>query len=331
MPTNRDVQQFMDRVQELTGAFSRGTDLRAKEAARLMDRLSRRLILLLAAESNPTGVAIASDLAFEQIKREASLIVAQYMREAGTKYRAWYREQIVGLRDNLPGVYASFGRTTVDRLIGAREVFRARARGQLFESGFADWMQEFQGIGSALVKDMQESVVLAQYNGWDQRQLARELLSRGSFRYENLPKITDVGTNLFNAGGRLGQNEAVTRRAYLNARTKLTAARNAANAVWAAEVGFETFMNFNLDPVSKQCREATAQGPMSVEEWQQWSAETGYPWRAPRHPGCDSDMIAVPADAAKGVAEVRQDELDAALSDLERGRRRDGSSVRSAA
>jgi len=141
---------------------------------------------------------------------------------------------------------------------------------------------------------MRNAVIRAQLEGWDQRALAEEFLRKPGFNFKNLPSITERGRRIFSLSDTLSPDDALVRRAHVIARTEMNAIGNRMHREWTKAAGFDNYMNVNSAPVATECKEANEQGVMSYEAWTKWRASNGRGGIPPRHPNCDSGLLAVP-------------------------------------
>jgi len=132
-------------------------------------------------------------------------------------------------------------------------------------------------------------MILAQTERWNQNQLAKSFLKIPEFNFGNLPEISKKAEQIFRGKGT--PSDALMNRARVIARTELNDTANRMHRSWTkAAFGDTKYINMNGDPVAQVCKDANAAGAMT---WSQWEAGLGTP---PRHPNCDSGLLAVPDD-----------------------------------
>ena len=188
------------------------------------------------------------------------------------------------------------------RLLMAAKGFLTDHARKDFVPGFAKWAGRFRNAGGGLKEAMERELMNAQLYGWDQRTLAGRFVDIPEFSFKNLPKIDEQGRNIFTMGGKLGDSDALLRRAHMIARTELNGVAERMHETWTQEAGFTKYINLNSDPVAAECIAANMKPPMTLEEW---DASLGRP---PRHPNCDSGLMAVPPESvAEVTAEIKVD------------------------
>lgn len=241
----------------------------------------------MGAGSNGDGAAIGNDAQLRrliaEIDAEIAAIRGAQANVYSTAFKDLGRATIAGTFD----VYQGFGESTVGRLRAAQKSFVTKARKEIWTGGFAEWTDRFDDAAGTLRAGMKRSMTKAQLNGWGQRQLANDFLKHPDFTFENLPEISERAERVFNMGGKLKPADALKRRAHVIARTELNGTANQMHLDWTTEAGFDKYMNINSDPVAQVCKDANAAGEQT-REW--WDGGLGFP---PRHPNCDSGMLAV--------------------------------------
>ncbi len=267
------------------------------------------LLSIIGTRSNGVGAAFDSQAQVEQLIRDLDSAIAEIVkgqREVFGKAYAELGKATIGTS----GVYESFGRTTTGRVKAARAAFieEARAGGRLspFNRGFKKWVKRFQAQTDLLQSRMTDSLIQAQVEGWGQTQLAKSFVQIPEFQFKNLPEIGKKATDLFTKAGKLSPSDALLNRAHVIARTELTDVTNRMHrsytkAAFSREVKYR---NVNGEPISQICKDANVAG---VKTWAEWETTFGIP---PRHPNCDSGLLAVPEDF---VDEAEQQQ-EAALS-----------------
>ena len=245
------------------------------------------MVQIVGAGTNAVGAAIDEEQVFKQIIRDMTDEIAQAQALARQVFTSSYKEFGIATLGNTEAVYGVFGRSTTGRLKAARAAFKTEARGQ-FNLGMKQWTDKFRGQSEVLRQEMQQVLINAQLHGWDQRTIAENLLRQPSFQFKNLPELGQRGRRLFTMGGKLSPSDALVRRANMIARTEMNGVQNRMHRSWTKAAGFDLYINMNGQPVSDECIAANAAG---AQTWEQWSKGLGIP---PRHPNCDSGLLAVP-------------------------------------
>lgn len=306
MPSTRAaLNEALEAHRRWTTALHGLHDGTGAASAQILNQYAQDLIALIARASNAKGAAIPTREDVLAIMREAD---GALTRAIGTHSRLLDRalpKMIAGEARRMRA-YSSFGRATIGNINAAAKAFTPEARA-IFNDGFRVWTDHFQGDGKRLISEMRKAVSEAALNGYDQRALANRLLRIPQFNFGNLPPLTDRGKALFSMGGRLGESDALVRRAHLIARTETTAIQNTMHIRWTKEAGFTHYVNINPldDRTSVGCREASAESAKTLEEWESWTASDGQGGKPPRRPNCRSQFFAVPRgmEDANGLPE----------------------------
>ena len=217
------------------------------------------------------------------------LAIAQMQNGGQRVFRNAYKQMGTMTLKGMTGVYEGFGRVDKDKLRQGRAAFNTGAR-RLFKPGMKEWADRFQDASGTLKSGMQRTMVEAQLNGWNQRQIAESFLKIPEFQFKNLPALGTRGERVFTMGRKLSPSDALIRRAHVIARTELNAVTNRFITTHAEAHGFTLFVNVNMDAVSDVCKAADAAGALTLAEWDDGLG------RPPRHPNCDSTLAPVPDD-----------------------------------
>lgn len=282
--------EFIRRYQALQAAARIAADKRAAPLNRAAQAMLNELIQDVVRASNGQGAAITSKEHLRALERRLDMIQARAMRGQGKLYRPLFDAILADITKDVPDVYRSLGKPVGDQLARVAASFTNRANNELYRVGFRQWMTQVQKINADVRGVLIETMAKGEIGGWTQRRTVQELLGNPLFRAENLPPIGEHAQRVM-SGGTMDPSLVLDRRAHAIVRTESTAARNAGIQEWSREAGFDKFINANDAPVAKVCKAATAQPPMTMEEW------SASPWGTPpRHPNCDSDLIPVPDD-----------------------------------
>lgn len=257
--------------------------------------------------TNGAGAAFSDEGQLIQLLRQIDRALITFRNGDGVKatYKNGWRGVAQAHLKGEPRVYASFGRTTVGRLRSARAAFVTQARAE-FPTGFAQWSDRFNDASGQLRGNMRRLLIQANLEGWDQRTLAENLIRVPEFQFKNLPSIGPRGRNIFTMGGTLTPSDALVRRAHVIARTEMNAVSNRMHLNWTEAAGMNKFTNMNGDPVARECKEANRQEPKTRQEWARWRASNGRGGVPPRHPNCDSMLLAVPPSFETTAAAMQE-------------------------
>ena len=301
----KEVIKRREALQKILAAKGAGL---GHELASILDDLTKELIELIGTEINATGQALPSEASVNAIlKKIDRRIEAALGAKATAAYEAEFSSVAGAIAKGTPEIYTGFkfNTTTKNRVDAAAKIMDSGKRSKSFRSGFSAWQEDLKKISADLHRDMSRSLIQAQQNGWDRTTLANKILKSPSMGWKNLPQIGPKAHKIYTHSGALPEASALRRRAHVIARTNLTAARNQAQQDFAEEVGFTHYINVNADPVSPLCKGANSEPPLTREEWE----ATEWGW-APRHPNCDSDMLAVPTEQIEDTAQVIAEEFD---------------------
>ena len=297
------AQEALDRFAELRRLSQKLGERASRDAALILDDLAKRIVAAVAQGTSPGKVAVETIGQLNALIREMDAITESLKRDYLSAYGRLYSRASVVITGQIPRVYSVFGRSTVDRIDAATVAFKDATRAQ-FRPGFELWSKKFKASAADLPNAMTSVLQQAQLSGWDQRTIAQNLLRIPEFQWKNLPPVGERGMKVFTLGGRLKPSDALIRRAHVIAATESQAVFQSMHHTWTAEAGLDKFINVNGDPVAEECIEANEAGAMSWEEWSQWEASNGKGGIPPRHPNCDSLLLAVPDDYASAVEEA---------------------------
>lgn len=282
------LKAFMLKYQALQRAAVEASGPRSGALNKSLQLMLDALMQEVMRGTNASGPLFANPAHAREFERRVNAIVGTATRGNERLYRRLFDAVTKDLETGLPRAYAELGRAR--QLTGVVESFRRRADEGLYRIGFRRWYAEMNKLGTDVRGIVVDATSKGALNGWSQRRTVEDLLGNPLFRAEGLPPIGEQAKRIY-SGGTMDESLILKRRAYSIVRTEATAARNAGIELWAKEAGFDRYINANDAPVAKVCKAATAQPPMTLEEW------GSSPWgRPPRHPQCDSDLIPVPDD-----------------------------------
>ena len=263
----------------------------------LLDQYSRAIIRAVGVGTDRTGIAVTTQL--QEITDSLDEQLRVLLGDGARAYEAAFQSMGEVMSKSMPRAYVEFGRTTADRVVAAWNSleFQEQQLPGVFQVGRNHWLNELQETGGSLRNAMQEELVKAQLDGVGQHELANRIAANPLFQFENLPNAENA-RKLYTAGGRLGENEALRHRANVIARDSISNAANRLHEQWTQAAGFELYINYNPldDRTTEGCREASEQEPMTLEDWDNWRAESdGQGGRPPRWFLCRSQLMAVPS------------------------------------
>lgn len=295
------LQRAIDRYERFRVLVRQLNERQGALAAQQLARFTQELIRLVAARTNATGPAVQTEEQLVALIREMDRAAARFVVDVPNQalYKAAIDDLGEVMLDELPKVYRAFGGTTVGRLREARAAFLTESR-QQFPIGFAEWAGRFRDASTGLRSQMQRVLIQGQLEGWGQREIARGFLRIPEFQFRNLPKIGVRGEQIFTMGGTLSPSDALVRRAHVIAKTEMTAVVNKMHRSWTKAAGFDHYINVNDEPVATECIEANDAGVKTWKDWQNWTASNGRGGLPPRHPNCDSLMLAAPPGYTRG-------------------------------
>lgn len=299
MPSRARLQLALDRFQELRTLAKKLAELNGNDAVLRLNELATKLVTAVGSGTNARGQAVVDDAQLNALIKEIDRSLLEFQPKLDELYGSAYRDMGDLVIEKMPGIYEGFGRPAVESIQSARKAFNRSAR-EYFPKGFSEWADRFQEVGTDLRSGMKRALIRSQLEGWDQRRLAQEFLRTPEFSFSNLPSIGPRGERLFSMGGALDPADALVRRAHLIAETELNAVENRMHLDWTQAAGFDLYYNVNDVPASEVCQKANQAGSMSMNEWKNWKVQVGVKKKRmmggipPRHPGCDSDLFAVP-------------------------------------
>lgn len=283
------LQSVLNRFAQLRELYQKVGVRAGARASTILGRLAQEIVNAVGAGTDASGNAVPNQAAIDALSAEIDRAILRTKRDYANAYAEIFKEAGSATLEETPAVYRAFGTSSVRALEAARDDFIQNLRGTIYNAGFNRWISRFPG--DSLKSSMQRSLINAQLQGWDQRTLAKDFLRDPQFQFANLPSIGERGERIFSLGGRLAPSDALIRRAHTIARTETTAITQSMHRGWTEEAGMDLAINYNGDPVSEICISATEQDPMTFEEWDK--SEWGSP---PRHPNCDSILVAVPRE-----------------------------------
>lgn len=306
------LQRVLDAYAELRGDYAAVGKRQTVKMARELNLLAKRIVELVGAGTNATGEAVASEAQLTRLLKDIDGALAEFQQTHKTTFNAMFRDAGNTMLEATPRAYAAFGVATPGRLEAARDAFVTEARGSIYNAGFRNWSDRFNDAGGTLRAGMRRTMINAQLSGWDQRQTAASFLKIPEFQFGNLPEISERAERVFSLGGKLTSSDALIRRAHMIARTESTNVTQQMHLAWTQEAGFDKYINVNGDPVAEECIAANEEDPMTVAEWEDWGNSNGWVGVPPRHPNCDSELMASPDDFVPSLSGMTSEPLEAA-------------------
>lgn len=291
-------QAWLDKLAKLEGNVS-------DELLGLISQYARTILRSVGVATQGAGEAIVDDAQLERITQELDTHLAELLGQADVIHRNWFGDMADQTIVSTETAILNFGKPTADRLTGALEGFNARGLEEIYAASRNDWLNAIAASGNQLKDELTSELVKAQQDGIGQHELANRIANNPLFTFENLPSSEDA-RRIYGAA-RLGDLEALQRRANVIARDAVSEASNRLHVSWTQEAGFEYYINYNpLDGrTTPGCREASALAPMTLSQWDQWRAESdGQGGRPPRLPLCRSHLFAVPSELKDVTLEV---------------------------
>jgi hypothetical protein len=278
------------RLAELKAELGRINTAASKDALAVLSETAQRLARLIATSTNAEGTAVINEAHRARIMREVDAELRLMERRFAPAFRRFYTSQMRA-HLTLLSTYSDLGLISPRKAAAARAALTGSARvGR--EAGFRTWVARFQDNG--LRTSISDALGRAAQHGYSPHLLAADLVRIPEFQFANLPEVGPRGMRVFTMGGNLGEADALVRRAEVIARTESTNIANNLHQTWTQEAGLDKYINVNDVPVAKECIEANEQGSMTLEGWAVWNASNGKGGRPPRHPNCDSLLVAVP-------------------------------------
>jgi len=303
------LQRAVDAYEELRRAVRANGQRNGAAASTQLGKFAQELVRVVGAGTNGKGEAVMNEAHVLELTKRMQEALDRFTSgdQIGAVYGNGWKETKRLMSDELPNVYRLYG-TSALKLDTAAKQLTEQARAQWGE-GYQTWVSRFRAAGVDLKNDMRDLLITAQRDGWDHATLARNLLRNPRFQFSNLPPISQKAQRIFDLGGTLSPSDALVRRAHVIARTEMAGVANRMHRDWTSAAGMDLYINSNSAPVAQECIEANYQDPMTWEDWQNWTASNGRGGVAPRHPNCDSLMMAVPRSyrgTAKGIVAQRR-------------------------
>lgn len=295
MPRADAMQQMYARFAAWKRSMT-GLSIQAQgEAARLLNEYAAELVRATMAGTSPTGAAVtALDTrllgTLESKLKNLVTVQGQLQQELAT-------HTLNATARGMAEAYGGFGVVTPSAIASAQTALEAAARvtGQI---GFDSWTGRFQNAGSALLEGLKQDLTNAQLHGWNQSDLARAMLRRPEFQFENLPPVSERAMAVFTRGGTLTESQALVQRAHVIANTEAAGVRSRDLAAWTKGSSIEYCFNANEVPVDEDCVNATAAGVITITKMIALYGDT------PRHPNCDSEIVPVPSALREQATEL---------------------------
>ncbi len=263
----------------------------------MLDVLSRYAKAVLRATgvgTNSQGPAIQTDAQLSGLLDELDAELSRLMGIADKLHESWFTQMADKQIDATEGAYLKLGQPSADRLMGALKAFSRSGFEDVHNASRQAWLDEFRRVGAQLQDELKTEMVKALQDGIGQQDLANRISTNPLFRFENLPN-PESAKRIYGSA-RLGELEALDRRANVIARDAISEASNRLHEKWTQEAGFTLYKNYNpLDGrTTDGCAEASKHAPMTLEQWDRWRAKSdNQGGRPPRLPLCRSQLIAV--------------------------------------
>ena len=297
MPRADAMQQMYARFAAWKRSMAGLSTQAQAEASRLLNEYAAELVRATMAGTNPSGAALTTmdtRLLGTLENRLKNLVTMQ-----GQLQQELAQHTLNATARGMAQAYGGFGVVTPSAIEAAQTSLEAAARvtGRI---GFDAWTGRFQNAGGALLEGLKQDLTSAQLHGWSQSDLARAMLRRPEFQFENLPGNPRAMIDHFSRGGTLTESQALVQRAHVIANTEAAHIRSRDLAAWTEGSSIEYCFNANEDPVDEDCIAATAAGVITITKMIALYGDT------PRHPNCDSEIVPVPTSLREQAADVQK-------------------------